>query len=421
MLLGLSIENWLSFKEVTEFSMIATREQQHGERLFKCKNRILPISAIYGANASGKTNFIKIISLAKVFILNGSRPDESLPFYPYLLDDECAKKPSKFSVGLLIDDKIFEYSFAANQKYVIEEKLSEVKTREKVLFHRKNDEIVFDNNLHDMKFLEFIFKSTRQNQLFLTSSVFQNANHFKKIYDWFYNIEIITPDATFYAFEQFFDEKSSLYNEINNYFKSCDVGIDRIECEEIPFSSLPIDNNSKTQLAGIPEGKTFKLRIGRERILISKKDGNILAKRMVAIHLNSKGESMKFNLTNESDGTLRAMDLFPAFSELCNDTPKIYVIDEIDRSLHPLLVRHLIEMYLDSCNNTKRGQLIFTTHDTNLIDQNVFRRDEIWTIDRNKFGASKFVSFSDFKDIRYDLNIRKSYMDGRFGGVPNVG
>ncbi|MBQ3565354.1 MAG: ATP-binding protein [Alphaproteobacteria bacterium] len=425
MLLGLSIENWLSFKDNTEFSMIATREQQHGERLFKStlsKNRLLPIAAIFGANASGKSNFIKIISLVKAFVINGSRPEEILPIYPYLFDDECSQKPSKFSIGMLIDNAIYEYSFTANQKQVIEERLLEVNSKsKKVLFHRTFDNISFYNNIHDKAFLDFVFKSTRKNQLFLTNSVFQNAVHFRKIYDWFYNIEIVTPEMTFHAFEQFFDEKGSLYNGINNYLKNCDVGIDKIECEEIQFGSLPIDGIFKARLAAeLPEGKTFKLLFEHERFFVTKKNGNMLAKKMIAVHRNRKGKDIKFDLARESDGTLRAIDLFPAFSELCSDTSKIYVIDEIDRSLHSVLVQHLVKMYLDSCNSTKRGQLIFTTHDTNLIDQKILRRDEMWRIDKNKFGVSKFDAFSDFENIRYDQNIRKSYMDGRFGGIPHV-
>ncbi len=420
MLLGLSIENWLSFKDKTEFSMIATREQQHGERLFdlrRYKNRVLPIAAIYGANASGKTNFIKIMSTARNFILNGSRPEEVLPVYPYLLDDDCVKKPSQFSVGILIDNTIYEYAFIIDQKRVIEEKLSEVQPKkEKILFHRKLTEILFNDKIKDQEFLRFVSKGTRKNQLFLTNSVFRNAKHFKKIFDWFDNIKIITPDATFQLFEKFFDETSSLYNDINNYFKSCDIGIDGIECEEIPFSSLPLD--SRSQLANIPEGKTFLVQIGHERILVTKKNGNIVSKRMISIHSNNRGQNVKFNLTDESNGILRAIDLFPAFSELCTDTPKIYIVDEIDRSLHPLLVKHLIEIYLNSCSNSKKGQLIFTTHDTNLINQKIFRRDEMWVIDRVK--SSKFISFSDFENIRNDKDIRKSYMNGRFGGIPTL-
>lgn len=424
MLLGLSVENWLSFKDKTEFSMIATREQQHGDRLFELnhyKNRVLPIAAIYGANASGKTNFIKIMSTARNFILNGSRPEEVLPVYPYLLDDDCVKKPSRFSVGLLIDGTIYEYAFVVDRKQVIEEKLSEVQPKkEKVLFHRESNEIVFSEEIEDQEFLRFVYKGTRKNQLFLTSSVFQNAKHFKKIFDWFDNIEIITPDATFQLFEKFFDETSPLYNDINNYFKNCDVGIDKIECEEIPFSSLSLPLDTRSFLSNIPEGRTFRVQVGHERILVTKKNGNILSKRIISVHTNEQGQNVKFNLTDESDGTLRAIDLFPAFSELCTDSSKIYIVDEIDRSLHPLLVKHLIEMYLDSCNSSKKGQLIFTTHDTNLISQKIFRRDEIWVIDRNKFKSSEFISFSDFENIRKDKDIRKSYMDGRFGGIPTL-
>lgn len=426
MLLGFSVENCLSFKEKTEFSMIATKEQQHGERVLnleKYKNRILPISAIYGANASGKTNFIAIVTLIKQFILYGSRPDEFLPIQPHLLNHEYVDQPSNFSIGLLIDDNIYEYSFIVDKRNIIEEQLSEIKpnsNNSNVLFRRKSDQIEFCKEFQDLEFLKFIFKSTRSNQLFLTASVFQNCAYFKKIYDWFKNIEIINVDSTFLPFEKFFDENDSLCEDLNNYLRNCDIGIDGITCEEVSFNSLPLNESLKIQLEAMPEGAVSHVRSGRERFIVQRLQGRILVKRMYAIHSNDLGEEVKFNLSRESDGSLRAIDLFPAFSDLCSNTSKIYLIDEIDRSLHPLLVQHFIKMYLSSRNNKKRGQLIFTTHDINLIDQRIFRRDELWIVDRDKRGTSKFISFSDFMNVRKDKDIKKYYMDGRFGGVPNL-
>lgn len=126
-------------------------------------------------------------------------------------------------------------------------------------------------------------------------------------------------------------------------------------------------------------------------------------------------------MRQESDGSQRIIDLLPAFLELSSESSKkVYVIDEVDRSLHTLLTRHLLESFLSSCSSASRSQLLFTTHDVLLMDQKLLRRDEMWVAERGSLGESHLISFSDFKDVRYDKDIRKSYLQGRLGGIPNI-
>jgi AAA15 family ATPase/GTPase len=123
----------------------------------------------------------------------------------------------------------------------------------------------------------------------------------------------------------------------------------------------------------------------------------------------------------ESDGSRRVIDLLPVFLDLCADkSRKVYVIDELDRSLHTLLTRHMLEGYLSSCSPQSRAQLLFTTHDVLLMDQELLRRDEMWVAERTESGMSSLTSFSEYKDVRYDKDIRKSYLQGRLGGIPRV-
>jgi AAA15 family ATPase/GTPase len=123
----------------------------------------------------------------------------------------------------------------------------------------------------------------------------------------------------------------------------------------------------------------------------------------------------------ESDGSRRMIDLLPVFLDLCMpNSKKVYVIDELDRSLHTLLTRNLLEGYLSSCSPESRSQLLFTTHDVLLMDQDLVRRDEMWITERTQSGTSTITSFSEFKDVRYDKDLRKSYLQGRLGGVPRV-
>ncbi|MBT3291657.1 MAG: AAA family ATPase, partial [Victivallales bacterium] len=117
----------------------------------------------------------------------------------------------------------------------------------------------------------------------------------------------------------------------------------------------------------------------------------------------------------------RVIDLLPAFQQLWGQTSaKVFVIDELDRSLHTLLTRQLLEAYLDTCSKDTRSQLLLTTHDVLLMDQDLLRRDEMWVVERDSSGSSSLLSFSDYKKVRYDKDVRKSYLQGRLGGVPRI-
>jgi AAA15 family ATPase/GTPase len=135
----------------------------------------------------------------------------------------------------------------------------------------------------------------------------------------------------------------------------------------------------------------------------------------------SDGSRTNFEMQQESDGSKRVIALLPAFLDLtAKGCEKVYVIDEVDRSLHTILSRRLLEAYLDSCSAKSRAQLLLTTHDVILMDQDILRRDEMWVAERDDLGASSLISFNEYKDIRYDKDTRKSYMQGRLGGIPQI-
>jgi len=133
------------------------------------------------------------------------------------------------------------------------------------------------------------------------------------------------------------------------------------------------------------------------------------------------GSPVHFLLNEESDGTQRAFDLVPMFVEIASqNSRRVFIIDEIDRSLHTLMILSLVKAYLASCNESNRAQLVFTTHNVMLMDQDIFRRDEIWVAERQNQGQSKLYSFAEFKEVRSDTQIRKSYLQGRMGGIPKI-
>ena len=429
MIISVSLENWMSFRDQVKFSMVASKERQHRERvpkLGKYQTRVLPIAAIYGGNASGKTNFFKALSFARDMVLKVTQPDSLIAVESFRLDDRGAEQPSRFSFELLIDEVIYEFSFSVTRRAVLEEKLVEItNTSERVLYHRRDGKPNFDKSLAREKFLDFAFQGTRDNQLFLTNSVSQKVDRFRKVYDWFKNtLELVAPDSRFEPFEQFLDEGLPLYATMNEMLWQLDTGIAHLGGEELPFENIPLPEPLKKRLQeDVKEGVGVRLRSesSNERFVFARKGGELIAKKLVTYHPKADGTEAKFDIRHESDGSQRVIDLLPAFLDLSDPaSKKVYVIDEVDRSLHTLLTRRLLEAYLANCSTETRSQLLLTTYDVLLMDQQLLRRDEMWVAERDATGVSSLLSFSEYKDVRYDKDVRKSYLQGRLGGIPRI-
>lgn len=428
MLINFTIENWMSFRDQTNFSMIASKEQQHGERLTKLKKyrtRILPSAVIYGGNASGKTNFFKAIAFARDFIVRGSQQDSLITTEPFKLDPEFRQVPTRFKFEILVDDDIYELSFSLTASKVMEEKLTRIfSTSEKVLYKRTygDPNPKLHSSIQNQR-LKFAFEGTRDNQLFLTNSVSQKLDTFRQVYDWFTNtLVLVGPDSRFNGFDQFITEGSPLYDRMNEILPQLDTGINLLSGEEVSFDLLQIPDTIKNDLKErIKDGMSAKINEKDDKIIVSRQDGELIAKKLYTYHYDSKGEKIRFEMKQESDGSKRIIDLLPAFLELADTrASKVYIIDELDRSLHSMLTQQLISVFLESCSDTTCKQMLFTTHDLMLMHQSLFRRDEMWITERKQDGASELISFAEYDDIRNDKDIRKSYLQGRMGGVPNI-
>jgi hypothetical protein len=315
---------------------------------------------------------------------------------------------------------------------VIEEWLTEIKpSSEHNIFYRNSNVNIFgkkNNKNNYVKFadtkLQIVADGTRNNQLFLTNTVDQKIEIFKHIYNWFRdNLILIAPDDRFQNLELFLQRDNPLYQKMNNELALLDTGIDGLNMCEISFDNLRIPEKLKEEIRNeTKESEIFRLLSpSNNRFLISKKNGMLTAYKLTSSHTDINQNEIEFELKDESDGTLRIIDLLPAFLLMSQqNSAKVFIIDELDRSLHTLLIRQLLETYLNSCNKNSQSQLLFTTHDLLLMDQNLFRRDEIWVTERNNNGASKIFPLSDYKEIRYDKDIRKSYLLGLLGGVPSI-
>ena len=170
----------------------------------------------------------------------------------------------------------------------------------------------------------------------------------------------------------------------------------------------------------LTEGKVAEFNFHGLRLIISKEQSQLKVKKIISFHKNSDGKLIEFDLQQESEGSLRLLDILPAFIDLeKKDSKYVYVIDDLDRNLHSVLSRRLLVIYLSNCSENSRSQLIFSTHDLLLMDQNLFRRDEMWISERQEDGASNLFSLAG-SNIRYDKDIRKMYLQGALGGVPKL-
>lgn len=429
MIIEITVENWMSFRDPVTFSMVASRERQHGERVprvAKYPTRVLPVAAIYGGNASGKTNFFKALGFVKNLVIKGTLPDSLIAVEPFRLDVAMAKQPTRFSFQLLVEETIYEFSFTLTHKAILEEKLVQISSSsEKVLYDRREGEPNFDASLRNDQSLQYAFKGTRDNQLFLTNTVSQKIDAFRPVFDWFRDtLDLVAPDSRFEPFEQFFDEGHPLYGAMSAALPQLDTGITHLGGEAVPFNSVPMPDVLRANLQdGLKEGMAVRLMTEpvTGRYVVTRKNGELIAKKLVTYHPNTDGSEIKFDIWLESDGSQRVIDLLPAFLAMsAAKSKKVFVIDEMDRSLHTLLTRRLLESYLDSCSTDSRSQLLFTTHDVLLMDQQLFRRDEMWVAERDNLGVSSLISFAEYKDVRYDKDIRKSYLQGRLGGIPRI-
>lgn len=427
MLVTASVENWRSFRDRTDFSTVAGRERQHGHRvprIDRFQTRLLPVAAIFGGNASGKTNFFRALSFARSLVVSGtSQLEEQIPVEPFRLDEESETRPSRFSFDLLIDDAIHRYSFSVTPTEVEEEELQiQTSAARKTLYARKQGRIQFHPSLSGIEKLNMVFELTRDNQLFLTASLAHNVRDFHSIYRWFdERLVLIAPDSRFAPVE-YLTKGQALHSSINDALSRLDLGVVRLDTEEVPPETiLPKELIAEIQRT-LKFGQSAIVGFGpSSRHFVIRQNGSLRAQKLITYHRKNHGPEVKFEFSDESAGSQRVIDLLPAFLDLASsECDKTYVIDEFDRSLHTILTRWLLEYFLDQNSQQSRSQLLFTTHDAQLLDQSLFRRDEIWVTETDNYGVSHLISLGEYRGLRKDKDILKAYLHGRVGGVPKI-
>jgi len=299
MLVSFSIANWRIFRDEVTFFMIATSEKQNKETVAVVPSigvNILPVAAIYGGNASGKTSLVKGLAFMQDFILRGTLPDASINIEPFILDENFSAKPSTFKVQILVQDKCYELSFSADSRKIHEERLVQIlKTTEKELYYRDGQKFRFNAALIKDKRLEFISQGTRENQLFLTNSVSQNIERqqpiFKSIYDWFKEqLTIILPQSQFRGFDKFMQEADPLSEKVNAILPSLDMGIVALEGISVNIDTIGLPLSFLQKLKSLSEGQSVNIKTtSGDMIVVKNENGTLNAKKLMAKHLKVNG------------------------------------------------------------------------------------------------------------------------------------
>ncbi|MCI8331165.1 MAG: ATP-binding protein [Bacilli bacterium] len=403
MLIEFSIENFLSFKEKTTFSMIASSDKELQNNFIKINNeRILKTTAIYGANASGKTNLFKIISQISSMIINSNMhdPNTKLPIIPFKLNDENVKKPSSFEIKFLIKEIKYVYGFKADKINIYEEYLIYYPNNRPVkIFTRTNiDEYIF--NINDNKILNDIKRKNTNNKFFLSTATTWNYDKTKPVYDFLVNqmgVVLSVEQLNNYSYNMYFNDiDKSLERFALKFLKKADFNIEGYQMIEEKISDQDLNRLHSIVKTFIPEDAVMFITSTKHIV---------------------NGKEYFLDIEEESLGTKAIFSFIPVIKDVL-DNGKIILIDEFDKSLHPFIVKYLVEIFNDKEINKNNSQLIFNTHDTNLLDLNLFRRDQIWFTEKNpETGESDLYPLDDFK-VRKDENIEKGYLLGRYGGVP---
>lgn len=441
MLLRFSVENFMSFKERAELSLIPSRVRRHPNHVIKGANAndisVLKAAVIYGANASGKSNLIKAMKHAQNMINLGVKSGRKLPYHPFKLDTDYQNKPSRFEFEVKFGKNNYAYGFLADSSNVIEEWLYKIdRKKDTLIFERKLTQTTSSFDLSgisfkkedDKKFLEFTAKGTPSNRLFINEcqerNVVNEINYLEGIIDignWFeHRLNIVFPNSKYSGLEMDIQNNEKTSDVFSKILNSFDTGISKLSLQEIDFDKevlgIPeevietvveeIDNNVNVLLAG-PNNTRYQ---------ICKSDtGDIRAFKLMTAHINSNGKDVLFDINQESDGTQRLLDIAPGLLDIFS-TEKTYVIDELDRSLHPDITTSIFKAFLSNTSKL-HSQLLVTTHESNLLNQELMRKDEVWFVQKDKKGESQVYSLEEYQP-RFDNDIRKGYLSGRFGGVP---
>lgn len=415
MLIEFAVKNFRSIKNQQTLSLVSasSNELQNTNTASVAEGRLdlVRSAAIYGANASGKSNLIKAFQTMIAIVVGSaqSQRGDEVPVMPYLFDTDTQAKPTEFEVHFVAGDVRYQYGFAASKQQVNEEWLYAFpKGRSQQWIDRtfnpqtQKYEWGSTEKLTGPKY--FWQEATRPNALFLSTAIQLNSTQLQPVFDWFqstlqvYGHAPLTPDFTIKQASSDGGKQQVLGLLQAADFAIADLEIERRYQYEVkyPMRRMEVSSRLVAERAFEPEGEQFDVRM---------------------VHVGNNGERFPLDMKEESDGTRKFFALAGPWLEALQKG-SVLIIDELNDNLHPNLVKFLVQLFHDNQLNRHNAQLIFTTHETSLLNQDVFRRDQIWFTEKDECNATTLYPLSDFSPRKGVENLEKHYLQGRYGGLP---
>lgn len=430
MLLYFKVKNYRSFRDEAILDMEAAHLNDHTDCLLHHgKNKYIPSAAIYGKNGGGKSNLIRAMWLAVQFICNAQRTQTekaTVPVRPFSLNDYSVKEPTSFEFAYVLDGIKYVYGFSATQVCIVSEYLKTWPNgREKLIFSREYQSFTFPKDSERQR-KQLISEAVAANQLFFAVSCTMNYKPCIEAMRWFREYIVFSRDYTDINKNLIeYREDEAMLQAMVRAARTADVGIQDIKFE---IDNLHVDVSADD--ASVPEDIKELVEALRAFEEALRQNGNeaelqlntgTLKSTTYHVGTNAAGETSNYPLamSDESDGTRRLMALAPAIERTLT-TGGVLVVDELEREMHLMLVEYVLSRYQEKASNKKDAQIIFTTHETALLNQEILRRDQIYFVDKNREdGASTLYSLVEFS-VRNDMNILKAYLIGKFGAVPEI-
>ncbi len=399
MLLRFKFSNFRSFRSEQELSLVAGPLKDHSEGLFEIpglKERVLPVAAIYGANASGKTTVLRALQFMKRVIRESHRlwePEQAIPLEPFVGESDTS--PATFVVDFIRETVRHQYGFVLNSSTVLEEWLHAYPSGHKQTWFRRKagDPMSFSEKLSGEN--KVIEQLTRNNSLFLSSAAQNNHEMLLPIYNWFWTtLVFVTGDRS---------------EQTKQTIKMCEEDRETraLIARLLSFADLGIADLTVT----VKRPRTLAEKISRSML------PDPLPYTIELLH-RINGRLLPFELEQESAGTAAYLALLGPLVEAIQ-WGSVLCVDELDSSLHALMAIEIMRLFENRRQNPKRGQLIFNTHDTNLLNTGLLRRDQIWFTEKDAKGESHLYPLTDFKPRREE-NLESGYLQGRYGAIPFI-
>jgi AAA15 family ATPase/GTPase len=416
MIISFEVQNFRSIYNPIRLDMLpskmkGTKETEYN--LFeipKHKLKVLKSAVIFGANASGKSNILKAFEFFEMFILNSIdlKLNQKIPFNPFRLFRVAENEPSVFTMEFLVDASRYEYSFSIDDTKVCEEYLISYSSRKpSEIFSRKHGEsIKFNANFKGEK--KSLESQLLDNQLLLTKGANNKFEPLMQVYEYFQKkFNVFTSDFSDHSYSlRKSYEDDTFRKEIVNFLQVADTGIEDffVKKVEVDQSSIKFSDAFPDELKSmILENKSYQTSVSH---VSCEKEGD------------TNHTDVLWPVDEESDGTQKLLAIAGPIIDILKKG-SVLIFDEINNSLHPLISRFLVETFNNPENNPNGAQLIFTTHDVTLLDNELFRRDQIWLVEKNRCGFTDFQSLCGF-ELRKDVPLEKWYLSGRFGALPII-